>query len=64
MVTLVVGVIFALIAFQFVNAQILSYCTYPGCEYLATVAGIMAFVFVLSYFNAQLRVIVKTILRL
>ena len=63
LITLVVGVLFALMAFSFINDRVLSYCKFSGCEYIATVAGLMGFVFVLAFFNAELRVFVKSALR-
>jgi len=64
LITLVVGVIFAFLAFQFVYSTITSNCNFMGCEYIAIVAGLMAFVFVLAFFNAELRVLVRTALRI
>lgn len=63
LITLIVGVVLALVAFDFVYNQILSSCKFVGCDYLAITAGILVFVAVLAFFNEELRVLIRGIIR-
>lgn len=64
-VILVVGFLFAIMTLDYVYSKVMESCSnFVGCDLIAIIAGLIAFSLVLGFFSEELRVYVKTILRL
>jgi len=64
-IILVVGFIFAIMTFDYVYSKVMESCNnFMGCDILAIIAALISFLAVLAFFNEQLRMFVKTMLRI
>jgi hypothetical protein len=64
-VILLVGFLFAIMTFDYVYSKVMESCSsFFGCDAIAIIAGLIAFSLVLGFFSEELRVYVKTILKL